>query len=853
MTNHEHVNSPEGENRIQAELVSQIYRQMPAGLVATGVNTLILAFILRGVVSHAILLTWVGVTLFLASCRYVLLVRYRRSKPKPDEACRWGKWSILGLGSSGVVWGATGIFLFPVDSLPHQVFIVFVLAGMVAGSVGTFSALKHAVYAFGIPALTPFTIRCLLLGDDMHLAMSAMITLFALLMFVTARNIGGKNREWAQIREYLAELVYERTAELADANEQLQLEVDERKQTGQALERSKKEWEATFDAISNWVSLIDPQGVILKTNLAGERFVGVPPAEMIGRKCFNLLHGSDKPTAECPLPVTLRTGQKAIAEIRMPGETWLRVTVDPVRDDRGEIIAAVHIVSDITERKQMEEALRRFKHIVATSSDLMSLVDRNFIYLAANDAYLKAYDKTRDEIVGHGVSEFLGEKAFQDKIKPCFERCLSGEKIVYDSWFDLPGPGRRYMQTHYYPYYGEGAVASGIVVTSRDITETKKLENQLRQTHKMEAIGTLAGGIAHEFNNMLAIILGNTEIVIDDTPEWHSSRSSLEEIRNAALRAKEVVRQLLDFSHATEHKRKPVKVGAVIQASMKIIHSSMPSTVEIRQDIDQEAGIVEADPSQINQVFINLCTNAADAMAEKGGVLEVTVKRKTFHADQAASLGLLEPGDYMSLMVKDTGCGMDVETVSRIFDPYFTTKEFGKGTGMGLSMAHGIVRNYGGTITVASVPGKGSTFEVLLPLSEAEILPEPEQETIPGGNERILFIDDEPALGKMAEQMLERLGYEVVTRTSSEEALELFKQEPDRFDLIITDMTMPGMTGDRLAGAVNAIRADIPVILCTGYSERISEEKAGALGIRAFVMKPLMKKDLAVTVRKALD
>jgi len=527
--------------------------------------------------------------------------------------------------------------------------------------------------------------------------------------------------------------------------------------------------------------------------------------------------------------------------------------VDPVSDDRGKIIAAVHIVSDITERKQTEETLRRFQRIVATSSDLMSLVDRNFVYLAVNDAYLKAHDKTRDEIVGHGASEFLGEKAFQDKIKPRFEKCLSGEKIAYDSWFDLPGPGRRYMQTHYYPYYGEGAVASGIVVTGRDITETKKLEDQLRQTHKMEAIGTLAGGIAHEFNNMLAIILGNTEIVMDDTPEWHSTRSGLEEIRKAALRAKEVVRQLLDSSQPTKHKREPVSVGALIQASVRLIRSSMPATVEIRQDIDQESGIVEADPTQINEVFINLCTNAADAMAENGGVLEVAVKRKTVDAEQAAPLGLIEPGSYISLMVKDTGCGMNVETVSRIFDPYFTTKEFGKGTGMGLSLAHGIVRNYDGTIIVDSTPGKGSTFEVLLPQSEAEIVPEPEQEIIPGGNERILFIDDEPALAKMAKQMLERLGYEVVTRTNSEEALELFRQEPDRFDLIITDMTMPGMTGDRLAAAVNAIRADIPVILCTGYSERISEEKAMAMGIRAFAMKPLAKKDLAATVRKALD
>lgn len=287
---------------------------------------------------------------------------------------------------------------------------------------------------------------------------------------------------------------------------------------------------------------------------------------------------------------------------------------------------------------------------------------------------------------------------------------------------------------------------------------------------------------------------------------------------------------------------------------MKLLKATLPTTIEVREDLARDTGVVNADPSQMHQVIMNLGTNAGHAMQEDGGVLEVSLANVELD-DLSASKHLdLTTGSYLRLTVSDTGHGMTSKIMERIFDPYFTTKDTGEGTGLGLSVAQGIVKAHGGTITVYSELGKGTTFHVYLPIIHEAEKPEKEsEEPLPTGSERILFIDDEQVLVETGSQMLERLGYKVVTKRSSIQALDLFRAEPDRFDLVITDMTMPHMTGDKLAQELLKIRPDIPIILCTGHSKRISEEKAKGLGIRAFVMKPISTRVMAETVRKALD
>lgn len=382
----------------------------------------------------------------------------------------------------------------------------------------------------------------------------------------------------------------------------------------------------------------------------------------------------------------------------------------------------------------------------------------------------------------------------------------------------------------------------------------KQLEAQLRQAHKMESIGTLAGGIAHEFNNIIGIIIGNTEIALYENMQGYSAQHNLEEVLNACLRAEEVVKQILTFSRQSEQEKGPLQVSLVLQEALHLLHATLPTTIEIRKKIDSQFGTILADPTQIQQVLMNLCTNAAHAMCEDSGVLEVRLVDLYIDADVATQYPDLNPGPYVRLTVSDTGHGMEPEIIERIFDPYFTTKKPDEGTGMGLAVVHGIVKSHGGTITVESKVGEGTTFHIFFPRIERELTFKTEvPEHFLMGNERVLFVDDEQAIVDMGKQMLEALGYKVVAKTSSTEALEAFRAHPDKFDIVITDQTMPHITGEMLAKKLMRIRHDIPIILCTGYSKVITEEKAKAMGIREFVMKPIVTRDIAETIRNVLD
>ena len=382
-----------------------------------------------------------------------------------------------------------------------------------------------------------------------------------------------------------------------------------------------------------------------------------------------------------------------------------------------------------------------------------------------------------------------------------------------------------------------------------------KYERQLQQVLKIQAIGTLAGGIAHDFNNILFPIVGYTELTMDEVPEDSVAHNNLGEILKAAHRAKDLVQQILTFSRQSGQERKLIKVQQVIKEALKLLRASIPASIEIVHNIDEECAPVMGDATQIHQVIMNLCTNAYQAMQDMGGKLEIILREVHVGYEQTVQKVGMQPGNHLQLLVKDEGCGMDASVLDRIFEPYYTTKEQGKGTGLGLSVIHGIVKNHRGDITAASSPGKGAVFTVYLPVVEDGDV-QTEFEPVNGaekGTERILLIDDEEQIVAMERQMLENLGYQVTARTDSVEALKEFSKGPQNYDLVITDMTMPYMTGDELAQKLLDIKPDIPVILCTGFNEDITEEKALSMGIQKFVMKPVIKNDLATTIRNVLD
>ncbi len=386
-----------------------------------------------------------------------------------------------------------------------------------------------------------------------------------------------------------------------------------------------------------------------------------------------------------------------------------------------------------------------------------------------------------------------------------------------------------------------------------DITAQKQVEAQLRQAQKMEALGTLTGGIAHDFNNILGAMIGFAELAKDRALKGGHQEHHLQRILEAGLRGRELVKQMLTFSRKTEQKAELLQLSGIVEEAMKLLEASIPSTVSIGVKVAGVSGLVLADPTQMQQVLMNLCTNAAYAMREKGGTLSVELSEFSVSPSDGNAWAMA-PGPYMRLAVRDTGPGIAPEIIGNIFDPFFTTKKPGEGTGLGLSVVHGIVKQHHGYITVESELGKGSTFTVYFPKAGEEASTETAREdAIPFGRERVLFVDDEGALAEMGENILASLGYDVTSRMSSVEALSLVKDDPSRFDLVITDQTMPEMTGTELAREILAIRPDMPIIMCTGFSYVVDAESARAIGIKAFAMKPLTKKEIAGTVRKVLD
>ena len=386
-------------------------------------------------------------------------------------------------------------------------------------------------------------------------------------------------------------------------------------------------------------------------------------------------------------------------------------------------------------------------------------------------------------------------------------------------------------------------------------TALAQSERQMQQVMKLQAIGTLAGGIAHDFNNILFPIVGYTELTMDDIPADSQARQNLEEILKATNRAKELVQQILTFSRQSCRERKPLKVQFLIKEALKLLRATIPSTIDIEYNVSEDCGSILGDPTQIHQVIMNLCTNAYHALQETGGKLEVSLKEVDISYEKSVERVGMKVGRHLELIVADSGHGMEPEVLERIFEPYYTTKEQGKGTGLGLSVIHGIIKNHGGDISVASQPGKGTMFTIYLPtIDDIDIEIEPvEAPAATQGNERILLVDDEKQIIDIEQQILERLGYRVTPKTDSEEALEEFAALPEKYDLVITDMTMPKMTGDQLARKLMDIKPDIPVILCTGFNETITEEKALAMGIDSFIMKPIVKDQLANTIRAVLD
>jgi two-component system cell cycle sensor histidine kinase/response regulator CckA len=597
---------------------------------------------------------------------------------------------------------------------------------------------------------------------------------------------------------------------------------------------------------------------------ASENFkelTGIPARQMIGKSMEELFPEDFAAKVTSDSWAVFSSGKVSTMEEEHDGRSFITIKF-PLKVKGRNLVGGYSI--DITMRKKAEQDLRHsydlMRYIIKHDTSALAVHDRDLNYLFVSDRYLKDYKVKDKNIIGRHHYDVFPD--LPQKWRDVHQKALAGiTSRAQRDRYDREDGSVEWTTWECRPWYQANGEVGGFVlytevITDKVIAEEQKLalQQQLHQAQKMEAIGTLAGGIAHDFNNILGAIIGYAEMAYEDSLSGSVNPSDINQVIVAGHRAKDLVKQILVFSRQTENQKIPLRPATLIKESVKMLRSTIPTTIDIRLDMDAGTGHILADPTEIHQVILNLCTNAYHVMEETGGILSISLKNTSLSRPDLIDITGVKPGEFVLLTVKDTGAGIPRENREKIFNPFFTTKEVGKGTGMGLAIVHGIVKNSGGFITFQSEPGKGTVFEVFLPVLSGQTATEDnERQLIPTGTERILFVDDEKILAEMGQTMLERLGYTVTVQSGSVQALANFQANPGAFDLVITDQTMPEMTGLEMARYMLDIRPDLPVILCTGYSNQISEEKIEFYKIRGFAMKPLVRKDIAVLIRRILD
>jgi PAS domain S-box-containing protein len=632
-------------------------------------------------------------------------------------------------------------------------------------------------------------------------------------------------------------------------------DITERKSAEEELKRAHRRVVNTLESITDAFVAFDHHWRFTYINTEAERILGMRRQDLIGKNHWEVFPFTVGTVFDQIYHRVMETRKTADFEYHHQEkdrwhDNWRSYKTYPMEDGGVSVY-----FRDISDRKKAEKEYLQLAAAIEQLSESVLITDTNWIVRYVNPAFERMSGYEKKEIIGQHTRVLKNDKDTSVPYRKIRETLCGGEV-----WSGCITSQRKDGTTYdaevtASPIRDNSGAIINYVTIRRDITQEVRLQKRLRQAQKMEAIGTLAGGIAHDFNNILSAIIGYTQMAQSKLPQESPVQYSLSAVLKAGSRATELVKQILAFSRQTDQVKVPVDVTLCVKETLKLLRPSLPTTIEISCEISvpHVRATVLADPTEIQQVLMNLCTNASHAMRPRGGVLSVKLSEVAADDLFLSRHPDLRMATYVCLAISDTGFGMDAALMERIFDPYFTTKGLGEGTGLGLAVALGIVKSYGGAITVDSELEKGSTFTIFLPRIEEKIAVQADiKETLPTGIEHILFVDDEKALTELGREMLESLGYTVTTKTSSIEALNAFRAIPSAFDLVITDMTMPGLTGSELAKELMAIKPDLPVILCTGFSELIDGNRAKDAGIREFVMKPYVVGDLAKTIRKAL-
>ncbi len=763
---------PNEKNRIYFEQVNQLYERGPVGIIATLVNSVILCFIQWSVISHSVILTWFSVLFLITLIRAIFIYKYHRASSISIRSRTWGTWFIIGIGISGIVWGAAGIFLIPGKDIAYQIFPAFVLGGMVAGAASAFSALKIAFFAYTLPALVPIIIKFFIIGDNIHITMAVMGMLFVFLVTVTAIRshkmlvISLKLRfENKSLVNYLSEA----KAKAERMNEKLEAEIIERKKVEQELKIHEEQLER----------LVEERTIELK-----------------------------EVNKELKIKIAER---EQVEEVLRESEEKYRLLVDNAND-------GIFILQDDVVKFANPSI---FKILGYSSRELATLSFLNLIHPEDRDSFLDNYKRIKEE-------EGPGN---------CILRIISK-------------PGKQLFVSIngvYLKWAGRPAALNFL----RDITEQRKLETQLLLARKMESIGTLAGGIAHDFNNLLMAIQGNVTLMLDNFDPGHYDYEKLKLIEQCVQSGASLTKQLLGVARGGKYEVKPTDLNEIIKNTSEMFGRTKKE-IKVFTKYRENLWTVEVDGGQIEQVLLNLYINAWQAMSGGG---ELHIETENLILDQkSAKLHGVKPGKYVKISVADTGTGMDEEIRLRVFDPFFTTKEIGRGTGLGLASAYGIIKNHEGMITIDSEKGKGTIFQIYLPASKKKVHDaQKDTTTLLSGSGTILVVDDEELMTDVCQQILQRMGFKVLIAKSGLEAVEVFNANRDIIDLVILDIILPGMDGGAIYERLKEIKPGIKVLIASGYTINGKASELMKKGCKGFIQKPFRKNELSLKLNEILN
>jgi PAS domain S-box-containing protein len=668
------------------------------------------------------------------------------------------------------------------------------------------------------------------------------------IIFLPVVSIGGMEGKMSQKPSY-----QDLEKKVQQLQEQIHRVETQKAEVEAALRENRDRYERMLAVVPDMISIHDPDMNILYSNWQGFAAVAEEKRK-VHTKCHQTYRDLSCICPDCRAKTVMETREPFQEEVRLPDGMWVDLRVIPILDHNGDVEMFMEWVRNITERKQAEVDLesqkRLLEGVLDSIKDVIGVQLPDHTILRYNRAGYDILGLTRDQVHGKKCYELLGRSVPCDI---CATSRVSKSRTLETVETYIPELGRDFLCTSN-PVLDDNGNIKLIIEQLTDITEKKKQDEAFQQSQKMESIGSLASGIAHDFNNILFPIVGLSEIMLDDFPSGSLEHQNLREIFKAGERGRGLVQQILSFSRQSEQQRIPIHLQKILKEVFKLCRATIPADIPLFLDIQSDCGPVLADPTQIHQIGMNLITNAFHAVEARSGTISVQLKETRFDPDEEKAVQL-PSGPYAVLSVMDTGTGIDPAILGNIFDPYFTTKEKGRGTGLGLATVYGIVKSHGGDIRVDSEVGKGSCFHVYLPvLATSETRDDDRQrQPLPTGTEHILLVDDEASVVHLEKQMLQRLGYRITSFTSSTDALAAFRADPSRFDLVLTDMHMPKLTGTQLADALIAVRPDIPVIICTGFSEKINTEIAAAMGIQGLLMKPVVMKNLAEKVREVLD